>query len=287
MSPEPSTPPTPSSAAPCPICGGTTRRFVEKTSHGQVWEIRACNSCGHGFVVNRPSLGRLKEIYSDHAHHSCETPGSADLDARVDCRTLVADVTNLSAERGRSLDIGSGNGGFSYHLAKHGYSPTLIDLDPRAQQAAAQIPGVTFQLVALEDFADQGPFSAIIMSQVLEHSLDPLDWLRRARRVLSPAGVLAVAVPNFAGVYRVLGTRDPFLIPPIHLNFFTPRSLKLAFQKAGLRPLRDTSRSDLTVAVPGKQVSLRRRVVGGVWNALSRPLNLTNKGIILRGYAGV
>lgn len=284
MPPEPSNPNSPNA---CPICGGTTRQFTQKTSHGQVWEIRKCNTCGHGFVANRPSLEKLKEIYSGDTHHSCETPESLDLESRVDCRTLAADITKLSPERGRSLDIGCGNGGFSYHLAKQGYKPTLIDLDPRAQRAATAIPGAEFHLVALEDFADKGPFSAIIMSQVLEHALDPLDWLKRSQRVLSPKGVLAVAVPNFGGVYGFLGARDPFLIPPVHLNFFTPRSLNLAFEKAGLRPLWTTSRSELTVSIPGKKTSLKRRIVGGLWNTLSLPLNLTTKGIILRGYAGV
>lgn len=287
MPPAPSNPPSSAPPASCPVCNGSTRPFTEKTSHGQVWEIRSCVSCGHGFVANRPTLDQLKEIYSGDAHHSCETPVGIDMESRVDCRTLASDIMRLSQERGRSLDIGCGNGGFSYHLAKHGYTPTLIDLDPRAQRAATAIPGASFHLVALEDFADRGPFSAIVMSQVLEHALDPLDWLKRAQRVLSPKGVLAVAVPNFGGIYSFLGARDPFLIPPVHLNFFTPRSLNLAFERSGLRPLRTTSRSELTVSIPGKRTSPKRRLVGGLWNIASLPLNLTSKGIILRGYAGV
>src|SRR5205814_10170100 len=115
-----------------------------------------------------------------------------------------------------------------------------------------RVPGATFRLCSLEQFAqdalNQSPplnFSVIVMSQVLEHALDPLDGLGRAGELLAEDGVLAVAVPNFAGPYQLLGSRDPFLTPPMHLNFFTPRSMRLAMESAGLRVVKLASRSEI------------------------------------------
>jgi SAM-dependent methyltransferase len=157
----------------------------------------------------------------------------------------------------------------------------MIDLDPRAQDAARIVPDAQFQLTSLEELPDEGPFNAIVMSQVLEHALDPIDWLRQAHRRLAPQGVLAVGVPNFGGVYRMLGSRDPFIIPPIHLNFFTPRSITLAFAAAGLTQVGRRSISTIPVDHPNRRFSLKRRVLGRTWNLLSPLVDLTSRGIIM------
>ena len=86
------------------------------------------------------------------------------------------------------------------------------------------------------------------MSHVLEHSLQPLDWLKHAWKLLSDDGILAIALPNFGGVYRFLGERDPWIIPPVHLQFFTPRSLRQA------RPRR------LVLAIPVCAADTARRL---------------------------
>jgi hypothetical protein len=68
-------------------------------------------------------------------------------------------------------------------------------------------------------------YDAILMSQVLEHAINPGLWLSSAYKMLSEGGILVIAVPQYKGIYRILGSRDPFIIPPEHLNFFTRHSL--------------------------------------------------------------
>lgn len=273
--------PTTSDLEPrCPICGFHAMPYCQKNSRGEIWRIYRCTSCGHGFVGNRPAAGMLVEMYANEtSHHPIDKVAALRIERRADCKSLATRVSRLSRERGDSLDIGCGDGAFSYYMAEAGYRPILIDLDPRAEQAAAKVPNSVFRRISFDDFNPERPLAAIVMSQVLEHALDPLDWLRRASKLLSPQGVLAIAVPNFAGIYRLLGARDPFIIPPIHLNFFTPRSLRLAMERSGLRHLRTESRSDLILR--GKL-----KAVATGWNALVAPLfDLTKAGIVLREYA--
>jgi 2-polyprenyl-3-methyl-5-hydroxy-6-metoxy-1,4-benzoquinol methylase len=270
----------PNAATDCPICGSLSAPYCQKSSRGQSWRISRCGSCGHGFVVNRPTRQMLADMYANEAdHHPIDKVAALHIEDRADCRTLAARVKRLSQLRGDALDIGCGDGAFSYYLAEAGYRPILIDLDPRAAQAAAKVPNSIFRQISFDDFIPDRPLAAIVMSQVLEHALDPLDWLRRAAKLLSPEGVLAVAVPNFGGIYRLLGARDPFIIPPIHLNYFTTRSLRVAIERSGLRHLRTESRSEVVL-------NNRLKAVGKVWNVLAVPfLNLTRAGIILREYA--
>lgn len=274
----------------CPICGGgDSRLHCTKESFGGMWEVRRCAECGHGFVANPPTLDRLNEIQSNLDAH---TGGSAErlLPPSADPENvfLAHRIASLTPARGRTLDVGSGGGSSTYCVHRAGFigPHLLIDFDPRAAFAVEQIPNSRFEQRAFESLtADGGKFDVIIMSHVLEHSLAPLEWLSHAATLLSPDGVLAIAIPNFGGVYRFLGERDPWIIPPVHLQFFTPGSMRRAMEKSGLRLLKMASRSYVTLDPVDRRLSLKSRVVRHGWNALAFALNQTARGIVLHAYA--
>jgi 2-polyprenyl-3-methyl-5-hydroxy-6-metoxy-1,4-benzoquinol methylase len=272
----------------CPICNAQTKHYCSKTGFDNTWIIHKCNHCGHGFVVNRPSLAFLTKIYSVADSHHPLKEDTATFESHEnfrDAQSLVKQICKLSTQRGYSLDVGSGNGAFSFKLSQTGYSPVSIDLDPHAEKQIMRVPNATFIQTSFEDFSWNYPFATIVMSQVLEHAIDPVSWLKKAGQMLNQEGILAVALPNFAGVYRILGHRDPFLCPPIHLNFFTPKSLRIAFEAAGLKMMALNSKNNVCVKHPTREFSLSRRIVGRTWNSLSWMLNPTTFGIILQGYA--
>lgn len=187
---------------------------------------------------------------------------------------------------GRMLDVGAGDGAYAAGLSTLGLTPHLIDLDPRVGLAAQRIPGASSARETFESLSDPGPYQLILMSHVLEHALDPLDWLRRASARLvmpsahAPAGLLVVLVPNFGGIYRLLGSRDPYLIPPVHVNYFTPGSLRRSFELAGLEVrLID---SDTHIPFSG---GLKRRLAALAAAAAERWVRRSARGIILRGFA--
>jgi SAM-dependent methyltransferase len=266
----------------CQVCAGETAPYCTKSSYGVTWQVLKCLSCGHGFVVNRPTSEQLSKIYTKAAGSEEEAfalPSEWESDRNA--RTMASTVARLTNERGLVLDVGSGCGVFSYHLHKKGFSPVLLDYNQLAERSAAQIPGARFVWAGFEDFASEQPFSAILMSQSLEHALNPLTWLRRAADMLQPGGLLAIALPNFRGVYRLLGARDPFICPPFHLNFFTPVSMRLALRSAGFDVVRLDSHSNVANV---SSHSIRRRIIGRSWNSLSWILNATTAGIMLRAF---
>jgi 2-polyprenyl-3-methyl-5-hydroxy-6-metoxy-1,4-benzoquinol methylase len=70
-------------------------------------------------------------------------------------------------------------------------------------------------------------FNIIACLDVIEHIVMPGEFLQKIKSLLSNNGLLILSTPNFSGlVSKLLGNRDPFLIPPEHLNFFTKRGLK-------------------------------------------------------------
>lgn len=80
-----------------------------------------------------------------------------------------------------------------------------------------------------------GSVAAVLMSSFLEHEARPLELLREVRRALEPGGVAIVKVPNFSSWNRLArGARWCGFRYPDHVSYFTPRTLRLLSERAGL-----------------------------------------------------
>lgn len=271
----------------CPICGGGSTHFVTKRAEGVDWHVRKCGSCGHGFVRNRPSGDYLQLHYSSvrNSHsHSEASPTPAD--ASIGWRPAVDALRRAGAPpTGFTLDVGAGYGGLAYALSQAGYKPILLDLSAEVLSLAECIPNAAGACCSFEDFTWPSPLSIITMSQVLEHAIDPVSWLAHARGLLRPDGVMMVAVPNFGGVYRLLGRRDPFICPPEHLNYFTVDSLTRAIQASGFTVRQVRTYSRVVLAHHSKRFSSLRLIAGGLWNLGAPFLDRTPFGIITTIFA--
>jgi SAM-dependent methyltransferase len=148
---------------------------------------------------------------------------------------------------GRLLDVGSGTGIFVF-LAEQdfGWRGRGIDVCEKSADKAREEFGVTLDIGDFEtvDYAPSS-FEAVSMLDVLEHTLDPVAFLRRAFELLTPGGVLYVAVPNQQCLLTVILDRwirtggagrrwflDRLYVRP-HTFYFNPQALTLALERAG------------------------------------------------------
>lgn len=83
-------------------------------------------------------------------------------------------------------------------------------------------------------------FDALIMSEVLEHLVDPTAVLGKVRGLLKPGGVVLAGSPNVAhyGIILMLlrgewQLTDCGVMDRTHLRWFTPRSFRRLFEEAG------------------------------------------------------
>jgi 2-polyprenyl-3-methyl-5-hydroxy-6-metoxy-1,4-benzoquinol methylase len=78
-------------------------------------------------------------------------------------------------------------------------------------------------------------FDLVCLYAVLEHVPNPLEVMQDSVERLSTDGSLIVDVPNYRSLYRVLtGKKWLWLIPPVHLGYFTPKSMRKLASTAGL-----------------------------------------------------
>lgn len=282
----------------CPVCRGTSRLWRVKHRDGAAWRIERCTRCGHGFVHPRPTLDFLMEYYatSGHGEQSAAKSLAVVLEEERRSPNTVVDAQRIvrrsSALLGSSasrtfLDVGCGYGFFAKEAQSAGFTTTTLELASIERGIATEMLGTAPVATSFEAFdASPGSFSVVLMSQILEHALDVNAWVVKARDLLEPGGVLAVALPNFDGIYRrLLGARDPFIVPPAHLNYFTPRSLRALLERHGFV----VERLDWVSRVPRASLERRFKLLAPIADVAARAtLSLVDAmrlGVILNAYA--
>lgn len=140
-------------------------------------------------------------------------------------------------ENGSALEIGCGNGGFLSFLKHHGWRVTGLDLSPFAAKQAKEL----FDIDVFNGTLEDAPFPAetfnfVRLSHVLEHFFDPLSSLRKVFSLLKPGGKAYIEVPN-AVSYGVEAYDQQWYgwDAPRHLFMFSPETLRLTVEKAGLK----------------------------------------------------
>lgn len=153
---------------------------------------------------------------------------------------LAAFVEGLG-QVGAALDLGCGDGRLAAQL--DAAELTLADVSEVAlERAARRLPDA--DAVALASDAPlplpDNAFDLVLCSETIEHVRDVQLLLSEARRVLRPAGRLAVSTPahsRLTGLDVLAGgfeRRFPPLSP--HLRFLTRRSLRRLLDDLGFDP---------------------------------------------------
>jgi SAM-dependent methyltransferase len=219
-------------AAPaCLLCGGrgaVAHRGAADLQQGAtgIWDVRFCEGCGLAWLDPKPAAEEVPGLYRGggyYTHVEALNPASR-------CVSLLKRLPP-----GRVLDVGCGNGADLLRLRRRGWDAVGLEPDPEAAALAGRLSGAKVVAGTLEDAAfEAGSFDAIMMNHTIEHLWDPVRTLGACRRLLKPAGRLAVATPNWNSRGHARFGTDWFgLDSPRHLFLFTSASLRKAVERAG------------------------------------------------------
>lgn len=146
-----------------------------------------------------------------------------------------------SAGRGRLLDVGCGAGYFLDAAREAGWQVRGVELSEAAVRVGREKLGLDiFQGTLAGAALPAAAFDVVTLFEVLEHLRDPGSALAEARRLLRPGGLLAIQVPNDLNAYRNQAFRRDnrwWVIPPLHLFYFTAATLAHWLRKLGFRPV--------------------------------------------------
>ncbi len=204
------------------------------------YDICRCTVCGFGFVEPMPSVEVLAALYAEKSYGEHEdatlTPGeliererlfpNAVLDARRMIRRAMK-MMEASGGAKHLLDVGSGFGFASRVAQDAGLEVTALEVSSSGREATKAIAGIETEGVRFEEFESERSFDIILMSQVIEHVRDINLWAEKAHSLLAEGGVLVMAMPNLDSIVcKVLGSHDPYVTPPMHLGYFTPKACR-------------------------------------------------------------
>jgi SAM-dependent methyltransferase len=237
----------------CPLCDASDPAPLAGYGEG-IWQLVRCIPCGFVYLDRAPDYTAL------FAAMAWEKTGAAELERRAETRPFsfrlsratrirmallprkkMSDLVARAARPGNVVDLGCGTG---WHLAAlpPAFIPYGIEISAEAAAAAANLlaprGGVAINqpaLRGLNSFAD-GFFTAATLRSYLEHELHPRAVLRELWRTLAPGGVAIVKVPNYGSLNRrVTGRKWCGFRYPDHLNYFTPKTLRVIAEGCGYR----------------------------------------------------
>ena len=233
----------------CGCCGEVAQLAPLFTKNG--YEIVRCGVCGLQFVNNLPTPAELRTIYGEEFFHvgrkfSGHTAGAG----LVNPRRRVEAVRRLPAVgRGRWLDVGCATGDFLACAASVVEKASGIELSAfAAEKARARGLDVTNGDFLQADVPAE-VFDVISMWDYVEHVTNPSANFKKAFAVLKPGGYLAISTGDVESLLaRLTGRFWHLMIPPRHLYFFSPVTIRRLLTSAGFELVQ--------IGRPGKRVPL-------------------------------
>lgn len=231
----------------CPCCNSLDLdRALSAKDHtvsNEVFDIWHCNTCRARFTQAVPDKNEITKYYrsEDYISHSDTKKGFINSlyhyvrkQTLKSKRKLIEKYTKISA--GRILDIGAGTGAFLDAMQQSGWDATGLEPDDAARQNAKNLYGLHLQLPQQLFHLTPQSFDAITMWHVLEHVHELHEYIDQLKKLLKPAGILFIAVPNYtsydASEYKEFWAAYDV---PRHLYHFSPASITQLLLKHGLQ----------------------------------------------------
>jgi SAM-dependent methyltransferase len=203
---------------------------------------------GHMRFDPMPTPELLDDFYANSFTRSASAPspeseftdGLLNVAEGVILHIRQIDPMNLMPAKWNVFDVGCGYGGFVWAMQKLGMNAWGNELNPTWVQEAN--PHCN-QNLFFGEFSEvqhliEKKYDLIFISHTLEHLPDPASLLRDAKKSLAENGLIYINVPNSrSNRFRENGRRSGIDYGnfPMHINFFTPSSMRHIARKNGLK----------------------------------------------------
>ena len=200
---------------------------------------------GYALLEPLPDAGAVAAYYKDDKFYEDHSPpdwlekeqreyeaGLWDSYFEYLCRAIFGGRDDWVRRYVRLLDWGCGGGWFLRYWEKIPYGEGVgVDL---SEQARVVAQGWSEDVYDSGEGLPMGWYDVVSAQLVLEHVVKPVEFLRELGNYLAPGGRLLVTVPND---FNLLQKRVNYygFIQQVHVNYFTPATLRGVMEKAGFR----------------------------------------------------
>ncbi|MBL0225858.1 MAG: methyltransferase domain-containing protein [Geobacteraceae bacterium] len=203
-------------------------RFLDKPLAGG--ELFRCRDCGVAFRHPHPGKSVLDELYRQGNSNNWQTAHSDRQDWQIAGRWIEQYLKPESA----ILDVGCFDGGFlkTIALTHRRFGIEIHEAaGKKAQEHGIQIIGKDFEDMAGVDET----FDAVTSFDVIEHSQNPLEFLRHMAALTNNEGIVILSSGNSEALsWRFMGARYWYCTIGEHLSFICPTWCAWAGNQLGL-----------------------------------------------------
>lgn len=233
----------------CPVCLAQNHErlraipgdYEYQTSIASDFAMYGCRDCGSEFVLPRPSVEQLRQMYPDtyYAYESDMTPFWEAV-YKWRCKGEARRLMALSAQRPlRLFDIGTGDCRHFRAIGAVGdFAFGGVELNA-SMAASAREEGFDVTAGSFEDFDVSGrekTVDVLNMNHVIEHVIDPYETLQKIHMLLTDDGVFYGRTPKLPSLgLKLFGRFWGGYHFPRHLHLFSKESLELLLRNSGFR----------------------------------------------------
>jgi 2-polyprenyl-3-methyl-5-hydroxy-6-metoxy-1,4-benzoquinol methylase len=183
----------------------------------------------------RPTSTELEKFYNTIYHENNPVPLNKQ-DARKRVRDLVKLIKTYNPSAHRILEIGTSYGYIIFGLRQWGYEVVGTDLASNACMYASKYYDLEVLNAEFPPEEMKGSFDVVVLSQVIEHTIDPLIFIQRTAEFLKKDGLIYIGTPNIGClIFDILGKHYEAVRPPEHISFFNPQSMQELLARSGFR----------------------------------------------------
>ena len=215
--------------AKCRICFSETfdLRFVKNN-----FRIEQCCRCGLTQVTNSPPSSEIDSYYDEDFFTKFYDRLLNDPKRQAyeynKFNFRLEEIEQFIPHKGKILDVGCSFGFFLDAARGKGWQPFGVEISEFAANYARNNFDLPVMTDLLEELAlDSGYFDVIALWNVIEHVEKPTQLIEEAARILKEGGLLVLTTGNIdSPIAKLRKAKWRVLIPPIHLSYFSPRSIK-------------------------------------------------------------
>ena len=228
----------------CPICQCKKFTNLGKTNSAHkdlenLFNLMKCKECKHFFLSKMPKQIFLNRLYKNNSPYVFGVDHVVNFKKYLKLNNYVFNhwiyKFMKNKKKGNYLEIGPGSCELLKTFRKSGWKCEGFDLSNWIN-----VKNVVHNINKIK----KNNKEILVLHDVLEHTINPLSFLKKFSKFQSSGDKLFLAYPNASSFKaKILKGKWNMVVPLAHLNFFSIESTKILLEKCGYQPhiIRETS----------------------------------------------
>jgi len=171
----------------CPICEGESKNFLKIKD----FEIFKCENCSVLFLYPIPE--KIEEIYNDDYFKKWYLRFYGERKKYFE--NIWEKIKNYIPDKGKVLDIGCGVGIWLEVLKEKNFEVYGQDISQFATNFCRKRGITIYNQTLIEIDLPENTFDLITMLDVIAHLKNPLEYLKKSKKILKNEGIIVIKTP--------------------------------------------------------------------------------------------